>query len=521
MKSHQNVSDMNQNDPLDVRLYSLFMNAPAFMAVLSGPEHVFEMANPLYHQIVGRNDLVGRSVREVFPEIEGQGYFELLDEVYTSGEPFIGSEMPVTLAPETGDQTREMFINFVYQPITDDDGTVTGIFVHGVDVTEQVRARQQVEEERARLEAILEQVPAGVIIAEVPTGRLVFANAFCERLFDGNIPWSTRIEEYDAWQPHRPDGQPYDPEEVPLARAIRNGETVVGEEMQFPRDEDTPLYLSVNAGPIYNSDGEMIAAVAAFQDITSRVEAEQALQTFTETLEQRVQARTQQVRDLASALTLAEQRERHRIAQILHDHVQQLIHGLRAQLVLVRQAERDEQSAILAHMDEIAKEALHATRNLVVGLSPPVLEDEDLADALHWLAEQMEELHELSVTVEVTDNPRAPSEEMRVLLFQAVRELLFNVVKHANVNEARVQVSRQAKQLVIVVEDQGRGFDVTTLPESDEPHTGFGLKRARERLELFDGSLKLTSTPGEGTRAVVTVPVPVDGHSETGQATDD
>ena len=128
------------------RLASIFLQAPAFMATMRGPEHVFELSNPQYDQLVGGREIVGKTVREALPEIEGQGFFELLDEVYATGKPFAGNGVPVQVRHEKGGALEERFLNFVYQPLTEADGTVSGIFVHGVDITEQVRTAQELRE---------------------------------------------------------------------------------------------------------------------------------------------------------------------------------------------------------------------------------------------------------------------------------------------------------------------------------------------------------------------------------------
>jgi PAS domain S-box-containing protein len=128
------------------RLASIFVLAPAFMATMRGPGHVFELSNPQYDQLVGGREIVGKTVREALPEIEGQGFFELLDEVYATGKPFAGNGVPVLMRHEEGGALEERFLNFVYQPLTEADGTVSGIFVHGVDITEQVRTAQELRE---------------------------------------------------------------------------------------------------------------------------------------------------------------------------------------------------------------------------------------------------------------------------------------------------------------------------------------------------------------------------------------
>ena len=125
------------------RLMTLFEQAPGIIAVLRGPQHVFEIANKSYIEVVGRGNVVGKTAREVLPEVEGQGFFELLDEVYRSGKPFVGHALPLKLAREPGAPLELRYLDFIYQPIRDPSGQVVGIFVEGSDVT----LRKQVEDE--------------------------------------------------------------------------------------------------------------------------------------------------------------------------------------------------------------------------------------------------------------------------------------------------------------------------------------------------------------------------------------
>lgn len=128
------------------RLRRMFAQAPSFMAVLSGPEHRFEIVNASYMQLVGhRADLLGRTVREALPEIEGQGYFELLDDVLGSGRTFTGRNLAVNLQREPGMPAEKRFVDLVYQPLLDSSGIATGIFVEGFDVTERVLASERQE----------------------------------------------------------------------------------------------------------------------------------------------------------------------------------------------------------------------------------------------------------------------------------------------------------------------------------------------------------------------------------------
>ncbi|HKN65380.1 MAG TPA: ATP-binding protein [Gemmatimonadaceae bacterium] len=142
------------------RLYEIFMQAPAAIAVLEGAEHLFVVANPLYVELVGGRQVTGLRVREALPEIEGQGFLDLLDNVYRSGEPYAANEMLVRLDRDLDGILEDVYVDFVYQPMKTESGETFGIMVHAVDVTAQVLARREVEqkaEELARLSRDLER----------------------------------------------------------------------------------------------------------------------------------------------------------------------------------------------------------------------------------------------------------------------------------------------------------------------------------------------------------------------------
>ncbi|MEO8737278.1 MAG: ATP-binding protein [Edaphobacter sp.] len=124
------------------RFSDLFQQAPAFFTVMRGPDHIFEMINPLYQQLLGPRDLIGKSVREAAPEVEEQGFIDILDTVYRTGEPFIGHNTPIKLARSGSQSLEERRLDFVYQPMREVDGAVSGIIVLGIDVTESKRAEQ-------------------------------------------------------------------------------------------------------------------------------------------------------------------------------------------------------------------------------------------------------------------------------------------------------------------------------------------------------------------------------------------
>ncbi len=164
----KNPTELNKNDPSsslsdggEARKlqYSLFMQAPACIALLKGPRHVFEFANPLYLQLVGNRDILGKTVEEALPEVKEQGFVALLDNVYQTGLPFTANERYLKLDRSGTGQLEEAYLNFVYQPYFDQAGKVEGIFVHAVDVTEQVKTRKVIEGHNKVLEMITTSAP--------------------------------------------------------------------------------------------------------------------------------------------------------------------------------------------------------------------------------------------------------------------------------------------------------------------------------------------------------------------------
>ncbi|MCB0153488.1 MAG: response regulator [Anaerolineae bacterium] len=222
-----------------------------------------------------------------------------------------------------------------------------------------------------------------------------------------------------------------------------------------------------------------------------------------------LEAQHRKIRTLASKLTLAEQRERRRIAQILHDELQQSIYGIQVQKYLIDMHAAPETKwqiqPYLETMTGLIDQAIEVTRSLAVTLSPPMQQSDELAPVLEWLATKMEEIHRLSVQFEGRGECRVPNEDLRLLLFQLARELLFNVVKHAEVDQARLELYEEAGQIFIAVSDEGRGFDVETM-RSEQSEAGFGLYSVKERLELFGGHLEIDSQPGQGAHLLIVVP---------------
>ncbi|HEX4036830.1 MAG TPA: PAS domain-containing protein [Acidobacteriaceae bacterium] len=163
------------------RLLSLFQQAPAFFAVLKGPDHVFEMVNPPYLRIVGGRDVLGKPLREALPDVVDQGYGVILDRVYRTGEPFIGQGHRFTLSADQRHPREERQVDFAYQPLRESDGAISGILVFGVDITERRLGEQLLHDQRERF--------------DFATAAAGIGYWFCDLPFD-KVIWDARVKEH-------------------------------------------------------------------------------------------------------------------------------------------------------------------------------------------------------------------------------------------------------------------------------------------------------------------------------------
>jgi signal transduction histidine kinase/ActR/RegA family two-component response regulator len=246
----------------------------------------------------------------------------------------------------------------------------------------------------------------------------------------------------------------------------------------------------------------------------AKTRAEEALYNLNIDLEQRVQERTMQLRALAMELAQTEERERKRLAQVLHDQLQQLLVAAKFSATVLRNKVADVIQPEVQNILDLLGQSIDASRSLTVELSPPILHDGGLAAGLMWLARWVQEKHGIPVEVSAQKLPISLPEDLRLMCFQATRELLLNIVKHAGVTSAQITMTHdQGRSLHIVVSDKGKGFDPA---QSNAVAAGsFGLFSIRERFALLGGRLDVESAPDQGTLAILTVPLP---HSALSQA---
>lgn len=495
---------------------------PTVQRVLDGAFHPFAILSPIYddqgHLVdfrydyvneaailahrVSREWLLGKQLREVVPEPR---LFYACRRVMTTGKPwraqaysYPGAASPAHIAAGYFDLS-----------ISKVDGAIA---VAWQDVSRQVRIAEDLQEREEWQRLIVESVHEYAIFALDPEGRIISWNPGAQRILGH--------EEAEVLGQHMrliftPEDQAAGIPERELQVAAARGQSL--DERWHVRKDGSRFWASGILTRLRRPNGELRGFAKIMRDNTAQRQAEETqarllrqleqerarLDELTQTLETRVRERTEQVRMLASELTIVELRERQRIAQVLHDNLQQLLYALDMRINLLQSHINPAHRDMLDQFQELVQEAITATRTLTVELSPPVLHGEGLVESLQWLANQMGITHHLQVTVTAHGPVRIEQPELRGLLFQIVRELLFNVVKHAVTGQAWVTLRQGQTALQIAVEDRGQGFVVEEMPEI---RGGFGLSSIRHRLDLFGGQIEIHSTPGAGTRVLITVP---------------
>jgi len=275
---------------------------------------------------------------------------------------------------------------------------------------------------------------------------------------------------------------------------------VRGFETKWRKRDKTSIFVRENAKAVRSPDGTLLYYEGTVEDITEQKKAEEKIKSY-----------QKQLRSLASDLSLAEERERRRIATMLHDHIGQILAISKIKLgALAQLIGNDESMNQLKEVRNHIEQAIQYTRSLTFELSPPILYDLGLEAALEWLAEQVREHQRINCMFEADAYPKPVSDEIRIVLFSAVRELLMNVTKHAQANVAKITIRRVNDSITVHVADNGIGFVPSKMSFYRDENKGFGLFSIRERLRHLSGQMEVRSGRGRGTRVILTAPLVIE-----------
>lgn len=389
-------------------------------------------------------------------------------------------------------------------PYRSTDDQIDGVVMTFLDITE----RKAGDDARRWLSAIVES-SNDAIVSFTMDGNIVSWNPGARRIF-GYAEEDIKGKSLKILAP--PERQ-HEPIEI-LEKLARRESVNPFDTIRLTKDGRL-IDVSISISVINNQAGDLVGATGIFRDISVRKKAVENLELARRELEERVRERTAELRlrvaqlaSMTSELTLAEHRERQRMAHVLHDQLQQILVAAKLRVEYLESLNPEDREKETHEILTLIDEALVNSRLLAVDLSPPILA-EGLGKALNWLGRTwMKEKYNLQVNCRIDDSIDTPQVDLRILLYQAVKELLFNVVKHSQVLEAAVELTiPDPAHLRIVVRDHGVGFDLENTGKNSLGTTGFGLIGLHERLELLGGKFEIHSTSDHGVEAVIFAPL--------------
>ncbi len=449
------------------QLYDVLGTLPVMVCLLA-PDHRVVFANRRFHENFGED--MGRQCYDIIFGREVPCEFCGSFQVFETGNPCHWE----CLGPDGASR----FDVYAF-PFADTDGSPLVLEMY-IDTTEQRRAQEAVKAERQRMYEVMETLPVFVTLLSQDY-RIRYANRFFRERFGesgGKRCYEflfTRTEPCENCQTYK----------------VLETNAPLEWEWTGPDGRNYFIYDF----PFTDTDGSRLILETGM-DVTEEKRLRKGLEK-----------QTGQLRVLATELTLAEQRERRRLAQILHDHVQQLLVGAKLKLSTLRPASDGEFLKRINEVDDLITQSIDASRTLTAELNPPILRGSGLVPALRWLGRWMKEKYGLDIMLSVATEVPEVREDLSILLFQSVKELLFNAAKHAKVGEARVHVAADSERVRIVVSDDGEGFDSSRLTLYGGQTGGIGLISIRERLGTIGGSMNIQTSPGAGTLVTLESPI--------------
>ena len=393
--------------------------------------------------------------------------------------------------------------------------------------------------ERTNLKAILHEMPVGVVIADAPSGKLRLINGRVQDIFgEGVVIRSQTLDQYGQWKGFDLDGRPYMSHQWPLARSITAGEVILGEEITVVCADDMRRTVSISAAPLYDSKQQIIAGMMTIQDITVKRLAEEVLRNAHDELEQRVMERTadlakanenlqQEVLERRAAeeargyllqrLDSAQEEERLRISRELHDQMGQHLTALIVGFTLLENVAANH-AAVRQQLQPLKKLANDITQDLdslIHQMRPSALDELGLKTALANYAEEWSEISNIAVDFQSNNLDKyrlSPAGELTI--YRIVQEALTNVLKHAQANRVSLILEELNQDVLAIIEDDGKGFDIEAVMNVPSMQNRLGLLGMKERIALLGGKLNIESSIGGGTTVFASVPITANGEGD-------
>lgn len=372
-------------------------------------------------------------------------------------------------------------------------GEITGFVAVMKDITKRRQAEEALRLSEERYRGIFENAVLGMY-QTTPDGEILMCNPALVRMlgYDTFEEPAARDLEREGFEPKYPRLQ--------FKERMEADGRIVGLESAWRRRDGSTLWVRENARAVRDEAGKILFYEGTIEDITERKRAEEKLLAY-----------QQKLRLLASELSLAEERERRRIAADLHDHVSQslVLAGMKLQALL--DGPSSAQADVLRGVCGTLNETIQNVRDLTFDLSSPTLYRFGLEAALEELLDdKLKTERDLAYQFSDDGLHKPLTSDVRVLLFQSVREILINIVKHARAHKVTLDVRRDGGSIRIIVTDDGTGFDAREVLLSPGRHRGFGLFHIKERLDYIGGALEIQSQPGQGSQLTLAAPLVIE-----------
>ncbi|MDB5965215.1 MAG: hybrid sensor histidine kinase/response regulator [Polaromonas sp.] len=506
-------ADLSRTRPLDDargaadRLAEVFRLAPAFMCVLRGPDLIFETVNDRYLQLVGNRDLIGMPLRQALPEVEGQGYFELAESVYFTGEPFIGADMTVGLQRSPDALPEQRFIDLTFTALRDTSGAISGVLVHGVDQTDRKLAETALRRNEERYRTLFESMDQGFCIVEMiydERGR-----AMDYRFIEMNAMFEKHTGLVDAVGKTVLE---LVPGHDSVWFEVYGRVAATGQPVRF-EDEAKAMgrWFDVFANRIGGTGSARVALL--FSDITARKRSEEEL------------------RRLAADLAEADRRKTHFLATLAHELRNPLAPIRNALGLLARAGSHppmlekirqimDRQVAHMVHLIDDLLDIARISGGKIELKRERVALGSIVASAIETSLPLIDaERHQLHV--DVPEEPLLLDADP-VRMAQVLSNILNNAAKYTPVGGAvDLRIRREGEEAVISISDNGVGIPEESLTTVFDMFTqvgkginraqgglGIGLSLVRQLVELHGGSVTAASA-GTGRGSTFTVRLPL------------
>jgi PAS domain S-box-containing protein len=384
------------------------------------------------------------------------------------------------------------------------------------------------------LRILVDNLPHQIFVKDT-NSAFVFTNPSCAKLVNAKTPEAmTGKTDFDYLSRERAEKNYAEEQKI-----LQTGKPVISRE-GYKFSSGQKRYFLVTKVPWRDNSGNIIGIIGINHEITKIKQIEEELQKARHELKSRVEQRTtelkktnrelrneiaerkkaqdklliyqEQLRSLASELSLSEERIRRQMATNVHDRVGQTLAISKIKLESMRESVSSQELAkSLEEISRLISQAIESTRSLTFELSPPVLYELGFEAAVEWLVRHTEEQHGLAARFKDDGKYKPLDDNVRILLFQGVRELLVNAAKHSKAKRVTVSIRRVKNEIQVSIEDDGIGFDASRVHLRKYTKGGYGLFNIRERLKHIGGHVEIDSKTGHGTRVTLSVPT---GHQK-------